>query len=626
MIGKVHDTATRRHGSRSSFALLACAFVALATLGFSSTAEAGMHLYDIGLRWIGRSVKTPPSCSANAKWLARPLFSMLTPPGGDVLCLYTWNRWPVRPGSADIDELMLDSRAAQMTEDVPVVVPQARGAWSPEEEGLFEGLRASLLARVGGVSLLPGIPEVPVARVVVIDSAADAAHGQITPGEGTRHGDTLAHLIEDLVCLPEVLGSPRRCAAEVTTALALPWVASGTGRPAGGHVGTPGDLVEAIQRAIVKWKDDFAVKPRTTPQRLILNLSLGWEHTFGIADCPAGAGAGDGLAITAVQLALEAAAHSGVLIIAAAGNQSGGPNPRDGLLCPGYFQRLPNPVLPSASLLYAVSGLDAGDRPLTGARERGRAAISAYGFGGVAWRTADPLPPALTGSSVATAVVSAVAALMLAHSPQLSNSGLMQMIYDGGVATNEQADDCPIERSGCSRMMRVDTCGALSLLNPSISCTPSGAGDWSSPHLPGEVAALIASIPASPMFAQQVPLADNPHFIKPSLQVQPWTFPQPISVTCPTCVVTASEGTTPARLWLPEMGRKLIGPMLVVRQADGTETGYKLSSPLEEGVSYRFNLPFGALPPTGSPIRAAYISGFDLQQLHSVTEEIFVHR
>lgn len=90
---------------------------------------------------------------------------------------------------------------------------------------LLTGLRTTLRAQVGDASLLPSMPARPGVRIAVIDSAPDATSGHIQPGV-SRHGDTLAHLIGDLVCQADSMGV-RRCAAEVTTVLALPWIERG---------------------------------------------------------------------------------------------------------------------------------------------------------------------------------------------------------------------------------------------------------------------------------------------------------------------------------------------------------------------------------------------------------------
>lgn len=106
------------------------------------------------------------------------------------------------------------------------------------------------------------------------------------------------------------------------------------------------------------------------------------------------------------------------------------------------------------------------------------------------------------------------------------------------------------------------------------------------------------------------------------MQVRPWTFPQPISVTCPTCVVSSSAGATTPQLWLPSLGRELYAPTLVVFDDNNVRKDYALStSALMPGQTYRF-----ALPSPWPSIRAAYVSGLDQQESVSVMEQIFVHR
>lgn len=57
-----------------------------------------------------------------------------------------------------------------------------------------------------------------------------------------------------------------------------------------------------------------------------------------------------------------------------------------------------------------AGGVDHSDETLANARPRALAAFAGTAIGGVAWGPNDVLPPALTGSSVAAAVLSAVSA------------------------------------------------------------------------------------------------------------------------------------------------------------------------------------------------------------------------
>lgn len=104
------------------------------------------------------------------------------------------------------------------------------------------------------------------------------------------------------------------------------------------------------------------------------------------------------------------------------------------------------------------------------------------------------------------------------------------------------------------------------------------------------------------------------------MQVEPWTFPMPISATCPTCYVADSTLTSPDQLTIPALGRPLHEPMLLLHLDDNSWVGVELQGPLAEHVPYRFNLP--PLP----PVQSAYLSGLDWQEQHSIVEQLFVHR
>jgi hypothetical protein len=125
----------------------------------------------------------------------------------------------------------------------------------------------------------------------------------------------------------------------------------------------------------------------------------------------------------------------------------------------------------------------------------------------------------------------------------------------------------------------------------------------------------------SPVKVAPPPFANVPRFVMPSAQVEPWTFPTPISATCPTCVVGSSAGAGPWELLLPNVGRALTDPMLILRFDSGSVAGLELGHALVVGSTYRF-----PIPPFPSAIAAAYLTGIDEQQQHSVTEQLFVER
>lgn len=578
---------------------------------------ATIGYYNRGLRWIGRA----PTCVAPPNWVARRLFSFITTqaPAVDDFCSYTWKpRAPIGdPSAVDVADLRRVSGAA-IVEDVPVLRPM----WSNEQLSFYDSLRGALRERVGTAALLPSWPARPVARIAVIDTAPDAIHGAIRPGSD-RHGDTLAHIIRDLVCDSRASGTP--CAVEVTTTLAMPWQDSGEPSTGGGNVGSPIDLALAVERATKRWEDDLLKYPSTTPRRLILNLSVGWEDTPGIADCPTDPLAPVKEPAAAVQLALQVAAAKGALIYAAAGNDSGGPFPRTGLTCPGAYQALGQTERSWLPLLTAVSAVDYADRPLEISRKHGLSALAAPGLGGIGWGPLDAAPIPLTGTSLSTAVASAIAALVWTARPEWSADQVRDAVYGGGLDLGDEADECPLAISSC-RHRRASVCGALRFAGVASSCATPGRALWSSPALPAQFAALIAWFTplGQPLTATPAPQGSiSPRYQRPSMQVEPWTFPMPISVTCPTCWVSSSSAAAPgATLSMPSLGRTLHSPRLVLRLEDESAPEFDLGPVLNAGESYSIELPLQL----SSPIRAATINGFDQQQQYSVTEQLFIHR
>jgi len=611
MIGKFLRGRWRRHGLCLCFAFCASASLSMVTLAMAKDDPPSSSYFNDGLRWIG----TAQTCTAPAGWTAERAFRSSNLPG-DIggLCVYTWNlaERGNPPTANDISSLFSVSRAQEMTQDVAVLYPSAD--FSPQEVAMAANLRTALRAQVGDVTLLPSFPARPGVRVVVIDSAPDATHGHIQPG-ASRHGDTLAHLIEDIVCRPIDLRGGRACAAEVTTELALPWLAKGVPGPKGGYLGTLSDVARAIDRAVSTWQNDKLTAPGSTPPRLLLNLSLGWEHTASVADCSADPPSTMGLPARAVRGILQYAASQGALIVAAAGNDSGGPAPRKSLVCPGRYQAVKQDAAPSQALLVAVSGVDYQDHPLETARPLGITGIAGLGLGGVAWAPTDPVPPQLTGSSVSTAVVSAVSALVWVYQPSWTPGQVTRAVYDGGTDVGSGLiAECPLLLTQC-RSHRASVCGALHAAGASVSCAPAPPQPWSCPEFSAATDALAISYASVTLTAGPPPPAVLPRFALPTVQVDPTVFPQPISDTCPTCV--AAQGAY-NELFVPALAQGLTSAVLVVRLS-GNPTPQTLG--LGNLASTAAVFP---LPASWGPIQSAYITGFD--QSHSVTTQIIVQQ
>lgn len=616
MIGKLLRAAGQRHVRHPFFALCTVSSLAAVVLSTTPAAAQSPPYFNEGRRWIGMA----HTCTAPREWVAEHLFRAAKLPTALAdFCLFTWDPTgrAATPQPTEVQALFTVSRAQEMTEDVPVLFPSAPTA-SPEES-LYGGLRAALRAQVGDASLLANMPASPGLRVAVIDSAPDATAGHIRPG-ASRHGDTLAHLIEDLVCLPTAAGG-RKCAAEVTTVLALPWTERRVLGPDGGYLGTLSDLARAIERAVLTWQNDRLVAPASTPPRLMLNLSLGWEHTPGIADCSTAPADGMGPPARAVRQILQQAASQGALIVAAAGNDSGGPTPRTGLLCPGRYQAVKQDANLSQALLIAVSGVDYQDHPLETARPLGLTGIAGLGLGGIAWAPGDPVPPQLTGSSVSTAVVSAVSALVWAQQPSWTSGLVTKAVYNGGPDVGP-ADACPLLLASC-RSHRVSVCGALRAAGSSSSCTPAPPQAWSSPNLAAEVAALAADYASVPESTGTHVLPETiPRNLVPTVQVAASVFPQPISITCRTCYADMSAPSTSGSgyLTIPSRGQVLRSPMLVVRLDNGHLDALDLGpSALDGSIPYLYPLPSGWV------IQSAYLTGIEASG-YSVTEQIFVQQ
>ncbi len=656
MVGKLLCGAPSRRGRRLSIAL--CAGVPLLVLMCAVVpVRAQTPPYaNQGLRWIGKRTLPGMTCTAPVGWSATPLFkSGKLPVTMASLCRYRW-ALAGAPTVKDVTNLaswrFLAPRS--LTEDVPVLSPSA--AYSPEETAFFAGLRAALRKQVGGVGLLPAMPPSPVARIVVIDTAPDALHGQIRRG-ASRHGDTLAHLIEDLVCVPELPAQPadppprdpglgpgplpamgptagavlvqaRRCAAEVTSVLAMPVLsAAGDIGPDGGYMGTLADLAAAIQGAVATWEKDREQLDSAQPSKLILNISLGWEHHAGYADCSTGPFLGLEASAKVVHDTLQYAAARGVLIIAAAGNQAGGPSAPTGLVCPGKYQSVPQTTAPSEPLLVAVSGVDYQDHPLQTARQDGITGITALGLGGAAWAPADPVAPPLTGSSVSTAVVSAVSALVWAARPTWTPRQVTTAVYEGGMPMgNTPTFACPLLLSSCNAR-RASTCGALTSagVTTSQACPPAAPLASSSPLLFAQVAALTSAFAsASPVVGSSVvPSGSLPHDSHPGLTLQPWTFPMPVAETCSACRLASSQ------LYIPDRDQDLVEPVLLLKTTGGTTVSWKLQLPdslsttLDKSVSYSFPMP-------GPFVSASISATTSLPSInasnptYSIQEQIFV--
>lgn len=541
-------------------------------------------------QWVG----TKSGCPMAGGW---DLDTISTSATSDY-CVYTW-QGPLPPTSTDIIALDAATGVQDLTEDCLVLYPQS---YTPSiyDAQIADVLRDNLRNQALGGSL-PDQPA-PAARVVVIDTAPDAQAGALPIGTD-RHGDTLAHVIEDIVCQ----GSS--CVAEVTTALALPWVSSSTKDLVnGGYLGTRADLAKAIVSATQQWQQDIAYGVPGTPPSLILNLSVGWEDPGWVVDCSTPAKSAN-LPSCAVYEALQDAAAAGALIIAAAGNHTWGPSPASGLLDPGRWQTEQGDGQ-DGLLLAAAHGVDDSDHPLATLRPQGTAVFAAPAQGGVAWAPGAPLPPALTGSSVAAAVLSAVSAVVWAFEPKIGAADVLRAVYQGGVQLGA-ADSCPwpFDTAGDCDIRRVSACGALGQLETPRYCSAAPQPQAFPLQPPGLV-------PTMDLQGTGWPSPDQlPNDIAPTPQIVPAVFPQPLFPNCPSCWVYRSSPTSTLDAYV-SLSAPLSGPVLVLNTNAGD-----LAIPLALTSAGAMSVSLPSLPPT-TIISSAYITGYDSG--YSVTSPISV--
>lgn len=562
-----------------------------------------------GHRWIA-IVNPSADCPADSLgiWTEDKLFKGGVggpPPALARYCVYEWTGARVNPGvkqclpygangpgDDETNRLKAVLGAGELAEDCIDTAPLGY------EEDAAQWARKSLHRRAGGVDALPTSPMEPTlprpARLVAVDTSPDAFAGGIALGQ-SRHGDTVAHVARDLACPG---GEAVPCAAHVTTALGLPRTdlanPLNTSPTQGGFFGTEGDLAQAIERSVLDWRDE--VTAGQGDPRLVINLSVGWEDDPERNNCAPEKLAEDPESLApparAVLDAMRYAACHGALLLAAAGNDIGGPKPARGLVCPArweeiatpdaatcdafvgafvatYAERFPSfPRRPTAAdqapydrVVYAVGGVDQGDEPLVPRRPLARPRIAALGLLASAWDLSANAavtpnanghpptpPPLLTGTSVSTAVASAIAAGMWAYNPTRTAPEILDAIYQSGVVLQQNGTSIRADPDTCvgtnfCNVHRVSLCRALGV--PCDDAAPVGAQNNPLPNatIPKPILDTLATeftaaTVASATFPDTTPIPSSQYT---TVAASPWTFPQPNWPACPACVLAVES-------------------------------------------------------------------------------------
>ncbi len=569
--------------------------LALALLGLSAYCATAprprltCHLpaADPTWRWIGLKRDRTRPCPEAPLWRVAPLFDLARLPvdaqsrakklGLDNFCLYE---------ARSAGECLPSETVRSLARAEPDAMALVLSAGNDLQSLTSPAFERDFLQQAGQTPL-PDPAGKPRARLVLLDTQPTGEGIPLPPAPPARwyrsqHGYSLANIAGRLTSSGDRFQRP---AADVATRLAMPYPSYDPNTPGspdfqhGGYVGTIGGLTEAIGQEIAAWEAECSRdwKPgdkgcRPT-QHLVLNLSLGWDgKKFGGSDektvCEMHP------AVQSVYKALEFAAGEGALVVAAAGNRGGGPDATTGPLLPaGWESRPAEPAVPQLAgkpFVYAVGGVQAQSYPLANSRLRGLPRLTAYADHAVVKDSAlQPTAP-LTGTSVATVVVSSAAAVVWHLHPEMTAKQVMTLLYDSGVTlkqsngTAKPADfyyssPFPIT-APAPEVRRISLCAALSKACAGGVCSPPACEAFSQQiDLAPQLITFKANttIDAATLYQQlsflppscKVPTiyysGGTPNFPcpfeqLPSLMEDPEVSPQPGADPCPSCTLTRS--------------------------------------------------------------------------------------
>lgn len=569
---------------------------------------------------------------ADPTWTVRPMFPGATNADLQLYCVYerdagTESPSPFSELPPGVTSTFLGQYGMDVVFDRMVLSPQA------DTTNMVAAYNQRFAAEAGAPDWTSAPSELDTrSRMVLIDSSPvlgpppAASHVFNTAGDGD-HGFLLAHLAREIGCFGSL---EDRCLFDLHTRPALrygtpPWPVGDATDPAEvteGSWGTIGMLAEAVWDELRLWN----AAGRSYP--LVINLSIAWHPYFD-------GGVGDAIEVReegatvdgrnqepytvrwaaldpdrwakdvhAVWDVLAQARCQGALVVAAAGNRSGGPSGWTGPMLPAGWGAVPLSQLPpcdtdevedwrEAPLVYAVSGLEEPGVELSVNRPESRAPLAAYGDHAVSGRGIISRDDPLTGTSVSAVVVSTTAALLWAELPELTPRRVMIRMYEGarpGKAVSGPFLDLPPEifdadPSAADASREVRLCSVLQA---------NGVHDWPCADdtdvvvtVPESVAgegttlegAVGKTMPLAACGADQTALYDlgqvwpdttslcpDQQFYSPA--ILPWTYPQPQGTQCPFCFVDTAVG----RLYLEfEVGLDFFDALTVTLTTDAEQ-------------------------------------------------------
>ncbi len=542
---------------------------------------------ETGWRWLGVKADpdddcpTPTPTPGFAPWQVRHLFDLgdgsPIPPGLKPFCLYQ------RDKAEDLTVLSALVTAGLLDVVEHDYMAVARTG-SDLRQAVWPAFREQFLTQAGVVFL--GASAAPRVRLAVVDTGATRETGAESHPGSSPHGYTLVNMARELLCV-----APNDCKAQLTSRLALAYEGfdpesrelSQRNEQEGGHLGTIGELAEALRHEVHAWNT------AASAEHLILNLSMAWDPRFGGLEANVAAMP---VAARSVYRALTDASCRGVLAVAAAGNLGGGPETETGPLLPAAWEQRQAPgsssclellgytppaddFPPSGNaayrpLLHAAAGVQSDGTPLSNSRPESASRTAAFGDHGLVAEPGGLAPTAaLTGSSVSALVTSAAAAAAWHFRPDWRADEVMSAVYQSGDDLGRSAVFCldGDSQTPCPDpaliVRRVSVCAALAAAcsqgagecteeAKALTCTGWPAGP---PDLQLEVASVFAGAPRvdltelekSPstdpvcqgetLFyrSSAVPVDPCPHHQYHGMPSEPWIGPQPGSDPCPDC-------------------------------------------------------------------------------------------
>lgn len=617
-------------------------------------------------QWIGYIAQGEPVCPEAAfprdgagSWAVEQPFTAAW--AGD-LARYCFYRWvPIAEGAPPRVDLLPNlslggapRQVLRLERDAEVTAPLGNSVTLPQAGWTFLAYFFSRQLDVANW-FLPGLPGgAQRTRVAVIDGAQFSDYAGYPSTSRAGHAEGMGSVIRNTACLsgptPGLTGETpcNNELVEVVSYLALPRLYQ-RGELVydyvdGGYFGSQLEVAAAIAQAVGEWLEppDGAARPH-----LILNLSLGWDADWS-AMRPEEMRLGARMAYEAVR---TAACH-GALVIAAAGNL--GDAAHTGPMFPAAWEGLTkscpagSPVAPAGvydPLVHAVGGVDRADAFLAISRPEGiprlvapadHVAVRAMNRQDLPEGAPEPGTEVHTGTSVAAASVSAIAATLWSLRPELQSWEVMDHIYRSAIDLGTPArfgagEPQSVRRVSHCRAVRLACEDELGLcpphtlteeeaqywfdllhVNPDYLVVPTCLDRPAGESDVLDVATLMALVdPDGDAQAPGEPLQACPESGCPGttdlpldVTIEPFAHPQPGATNCPFCaLVRDSSGNWRAQGQLVNQGivETLTSGKLEIFFSDGSVRNYAATSQM---LAFQyFKAPFAFTPATLKPVK-----------------------